>query len=89
MSGGPVQHTTSLLAFLHTLQGSEGFTDLTIICQDGMVSSYRLLVAACSQMVAGCMLGPEQEEGATILLAPVLVEVVDAGQNSAIALAGR
>ena len=73
-----MQHTTSLLAFLHTLQGSEAFTDLTIICQDGMVSSYRLLVAACSQMVARCMLGPEQEEGATILLPGVTVAEVTA-----------
>ena len=49
------QHTTSLLAFLDGLKDSKTFTDLRIVCEDGVVESYKVLLAACSDLLAGCL----------------------------------
>ena len=74
------QHTTSLLAFLDGLKDSKVFTDLRIVCEDGVVESYRVLLAACSELIAGCLVGSGdyEEETATLLLPGVTVAEVKA-----------
>ena len=56
-------HTTSLLAFLDGLKDSKVFTDLSIVCEDGVVKSYRVLLAACSELIAGCLVPVPHMEG--------------------------
>jgi len=48
-------HTSAILERLEDLQLKDGFPDLTIICQDGSIDSYRLLLGACSEMIRGCL----------------------------------
>ena len=74
------QHTTSLLAFLDGLKDSKVFTDLRIVCEDGVVESYRVLLAACSELIAGCLVssGDCEEETATLVLPGVTVAEVKA-----------
>ena len=74
------QHTTSLLAFLDGLKESRVFTDLRIVCEDGLVESYRVLLAACSELIAGCLIssGNYEDEIATLFLPGVTVAEVQA-----------
>jgi hypothetical protein len=64
------QHAGSLLGWLAGLQGGAACSDLTVVCCDGWVASHRLLLAACSRLLAGCLAGPLEEEGQATLILP-------------------
>ena len=71
----PAQHTGSLLLFLQRLHSQSQFTDLRVVCSDGCLSSYRVLLGACSHLLAACLAGAEEEPACLILPGVTVAEM--------------
>ena len=68
-----LQHATSLLLNLQKLHLDSLFSDLQIFCDDGVISSYRLVVGGCSEMVRACLAPDSDLEVDTLILPGVTV----------------
>ena len=78
-----VQHVGSLLHFLDSLLADPLYSDLSIVCEDGVLPSYRVLLAACSDLVSSCLAGSQQEqESATLILPGVTLQEMRAFHSS-------
>jgi len=77
-----IQHASSLLQFIEQLQLHSTFSDLEIICEDGVFKSYRVLLGACSDLVRHCLLTDVESETACLILPGVKIKEVEAFHNS-------
>jgi len=77
-----VQHASSLLLFVEELHMNSLFTDLKVVCADGEVDSYRILLGACSELVRDCLPTDLETEPACLILPGVLVQEMEAFHKS-------
>jgi len=77
-----VQHASSLLLFVEQLHSHSLFTDLKVVCEDGVVDSYRALLGACSDLVKSCLPTDLESEPACLILPGVLVREMEAFHKS-------
>jgi len=77
-----VQHASSLLLFLEQLHSNSLFSDLKIVCEDGVVDSYRVLLGACSELVRDCLPVDSESDTACLILPGVMVGEMEAFHRS-------
>jgi len=77
-----LQHTGSLLLFLEQLHSNSTFSDLKIVCEDGEVDSYRVLLGACSELVKNCLPFESEPETTCLILPGVKVVEMEAFHKS-------